>query len=77
MTAMLLTILINIYANLGFFYFQSYYIDTGVNKYEDMPNENFCNTLTQCFFAMVNGGTRNGGGIGDIILVQGFSNEEA
>lgn len=76
MTAMLLIILINIYANIGFFYLQSYYIDTGVNKYEDLPNENYCTTLVQCLFAMINGGTRNGGGIGDILLVEGFGNEE-
>jgi hypothetical protein len=69
MTAMLLIILINIYTNIGFFYLQSFYIDMGVNKYEDLPNENYCTTLTQCFFAMMNGGTRNGGGIGDIMLV--------
>jgi len=77
MTFMLLMILIYIYTNLGFFYLQSYYLDTGVNKYEDMPIENICTTITQCFFSMLSGGTRNGGGIGDILLAQGYTNEEA
>jgi hypothetical protein len=46
MTAMLFVIILNIYANIGFFYLQPYFTDTGVNKYEDKPNEGYCNTLT-------------------------------
>jgi hypothetical protein len=46
MTAFLFIIIINIYANIGFFYLKKYYTDTGVNKYEDTPSESYCNTLT-------------------------------
>jgi len=45
-TSMLFVIILYIYANIGFFYLQIYFIDTGVNKYEDKPNEGYCNTLT-------------------------------
>lgn len=69
MTGMLLVIIVFIYTTVGFFYLQSYYIDTGLNKYEDFPNESYCNTLCQCFFMMLNAGIRNGGGIGDVLLV--------
>jgi len=46
MTAMLLVIIINVYSNIGFFYHQPWFMNGGINKYEDVPDENFCITLT-------------------------------
>jgi len=46
MTAGLLVIIINLYANVGFFYHQPWFMNGDINKYEDYPDENFCITLT-------------------------------
>ena len=76
MTALLLAVIIFIYTTIGFFYLQDTYIDLNVNKFEDIPNENFCVTMLQCFVKMMDAGLRNGGGIGDATLPIVFDNKE-
>ncbi len=73
MTAGLLVVIINVYSTIGFFYQQPWFINGDINKYEDFTDENYCITLVQCFFSFINGGLRNGGGIGDIINAVGYS----
>lgn len=68
LTAVLMIVIIYIYTTIGFFYLQDLFVDTGVNKFENNPNENFCRTLLECFVVHVNLGLRAGGGIGDVDL---------
>lgn len=76
MTALLMAVIIFIYTTIGFFYLQDTYIDLNVNKFEDVPNENFCTTMLQCYVKMLDAGLRNGGGIGDATLPIVFDNKE-
>jgi hypothetical protein len=45
MTALLMFTIIFIYTTIGFFYLQDTYVDLNVNKFEEVPNENFCTTM--------------------------------
>lgn len=76
MTALLLFTIIFIYTTIGFFYLQDTYVDLNVNKFEEVPNENFCTTMLQCFVKMADVGLRSGGGIGDATLPLSYENKE-
>ena len=76
MTALLMFTIIFIYTTIGFFYLQDTYVDLNDNKFEDTPNENFCNTMLQCFVKMADVGLRSGGGIGDATLPLSYDNKE-
>ena len=69
--------IIFIYSTIGFFYLQDNYIDYNINKFEaETPEENFCNTMLQCFISSLNIGLRNGGGIGDSTLPISYSDKQ-
>ena len=76
MTALLMFTIIFIYTTIGFFYLQDTYVDLNVNKFEEVPNENFCTTMLQCFVKMADIGLRSGGGIGDATLPITYDNNE-
>ena len=76
MTSMLLMILVYIYTVIGFFFFHEMFYDYTINSKLPVPGEALCNDMWHCFMTMVYYGLRNGGGIGDTMKVQSFSNKE-
>lgn len=77
MTALLQVTIIFIYSCIGFFYLQDTFVDFNINKFEaESPEENFCNTMLQCFIQTMNLGLRNGGGIGDSTLPIAYEKKE-
>lgn len=78
MTLMLVLIILFIYASFGFFYFHDMMYTYEINAYDsDTIGESMCDNMIQCFVAVINLGLRNGGGIGDAIKPETFSETES
>jgi hypothetical protein len=76
MTAMLGTIIIYIYAAVGFIFVFDTYYDDNVHAGElNRKGDSICQSMMHCFLSNINYGLRGGGGIGENLPTQTAAKE--
>ena len=64
-------LIVYIYAIVSFYYFQDNFVFKNLYNIEYKINnveENFCNSILQCYLTLLSYGVRSGGGIGDVLM---------
>jgi len=71
-TALLGIIMIYIYSIVGFFFSDDSYFNVDVGSY---GGERQCQSMLQCYLTTLNWGLRNGGGIGESLLLPSYADD--